>query len=451
MAGADITRFAEDRRGERANLFLIAASGALAALADGILLPLLLPVVFVSALTDSYLAIAAVPAIAGGLWAVPQLAAGSMIRGRGRKLPWATGAAIVRAATIGLLAVVGFRAERLSDDELLRAFFICYLSYTVAAGLAAALGDEVARRSLPAGRGEALFRVRGLWGGGLAFLAGLAAARTLGDAGPGFPDNVARLFALAATALGSAVLLQALIREPGRLGAMGSAVAPRFSLDAWLEPLTNPTVRRFLTVRLVLALAAIADPFYVVYGLRELDLELTAIGYFLAALVGARLLAGPLWSFGLRRRGSRTVLQLAGLCRLLVPLVALLLPYLAETELYRERVTDARVTSALFGLVFAVYGLALAGLSAGSFAFLLDAVSPPERSHTFALTNLLLGAVALVPFAGALLVEAYSFETVFLAATLATLTGIFLTGALPDTNVRVRTGAAAWRLRRARP
>jgi MFS family permease len=232
---------------------------------------------------------------------------------------------------------------------------------------------------------------------------------------------------------------------------MGSAVAPRFSLDAWLEPLTNPTVRRFLTVRLALALAAIADPFYVVYGLRELDLELTAIGYFLAALVGARLLAGPLWSFGLRRRGSRTVLQLAGLCRLLVPLVALLLPYLAETELYRERVTDARVTSALFGLVFAVYGLALAGLSAGSFAFLLDAVSPPERSHTFALTNLLLGAVALVPFAGALLVEAYSFETVFLAATLATLTGIFLTGALPDTNVRVRTGAAAWRLRRARP
>ena len=49
------------------------------------------------------------------------------------------------------------------------------------------------------------------------------------------------------------------------------------------------------------------------------------------------------------------------------------------------------------------------------------------------------------------IIERYDFENVFLAATLATLTGIFLSGALPDTHVRVRTAATAWRLRRARP
>lgn len=451
MAGADIARFSDDRQGQGVNLTLGVASGAFAGLADALLFPILLPAALVAALTDSYLALAAVPAIAGALWVVPQVVAAPVIRGRSRKLPWATGAALVRAATVALFAYVGYRADRLTDDQLLRAFFICYAAYVVAAGLAAALSDELVRRSLPIGRGDGLFRMRGVFGALLGAAAGLAAARVLGDEGPPFPESFALLFVLAAIALGAAALLQALIREPVRLALPGGATSTRPSVEGWLQALADPAYRRFLWVRAGLAAAALADPFYVVYAARELAVAPAAIGGYLAALVAARVLATPAWSALLRRRGSRTVLQVAGLVRLLVPLVAVLLPYLAETELYRDRVTDDRITSALFGLAFVAYGVALAGLTAGGFAYLLDAVAPERRGDAFAVTNLALGAMAFVPFAGALLVERWGFETLFLVATLTSLGGIFLTGALPETNVRVRTAAAAWRLRRARP
>jgi hypothetical protein len=451
MAGADIARFSDDRRGQSANLALGVASGAFAGLADALLFPILLPVALVAALTDSYLALAAVPAIAGALWVVPQVVAAPVIRGRSRKLPWATGAALVRAATVALFAYVGYRADRLTDAQLLRAFFICYAAYVVAAGLAAALSDELVRRSLPIGRGDGPFRLRAVAGAVLGAAAGLTAARVLDDGGPTFPENFALLFVLAAVALGAAALLQALIREPVRLASPVGGTAIRPSVEAWLQALADPAFRRFLWVRLGLSAAAIADPFYVVYAARELGIELAAIGGYLAALVAARVLATPVWSALLRRRGSRTVLQVAGLVRLLVPLVAVLLPYLAETEMYRDRVTDERVTSALFGLTFVAYGAALAGLAAGGFSYLLSVAAPERRGDAFAVTNLALAAMALVPFAGAFLVERWGFETLFLVATLTTLAGIFSTGALPDSHVRVRTAAAAWRLRRARP
>jgi MFS family permease len=218
-----------------------------------------------------------------------------------------------------------------------------------------------------------------------------------------------------------------------------------------LDAIVDPALRRFLWVRVALSATAIADPFYVVYGLRELAVEPAAIGGFLAALVAARMLTTPLWTAVVRRHGSRTVLQLTGLVRLLVPLIAVLLPYLAETDAYRNRVDDDRITAALFGLTFVAYGIALAGQGVGNFTYLVNAIAPARQANAFAATNVALGLVALLPLLGALVVERTSFETLFLVATVASLTGVFLSGALPDPDVRVRTAATAWRLRRARP
>ncbi|HUG62789.1 MAG TPA: hypothetical protein VMP03_13140 [Methylomirabilota bacterium] len=450
MAGADVTRFSEDRQGHAANYPLGVAAGAMAGLGDAMLLPILIPTAFVAGLTNSYLPLAAVPALAGGLWVVSQIAAAPVVAGRARKLPWATGAALVRAATIGLLAFVTYRADQLSDAQVLRAFFICFAAYTIAAGLATALGDELVRRSLAPGRGDGIYRLRGAVGGALAFVGGLTALQVLGGNGPAFPENFAALFVLAAVALGGSAILQALIREPVRL-ANGPSSSGRWSVAGLRDAVADPAFRRFLSVRVALSAAAIADPFYVVYGLREMAIEPAAIGGFLAALVAARMLTTPIWAAIVRRRGSRTALQLAGLVRLLVPLIAVLLPYLADTDAYRDRVADERITAALFGLTFVAYGVALAGHGVGNFAYLVNAIAPARRANAFAATNVALGLIALLPLLGAVVVELTSFETLFLVATVASLTGVFLSGALPDPDVRVRTAATAWRLRRARP
>ncbi len=445
MAGADIRRFSVDRRGQALNVLLGVVSGALLVLADTLLHPIIVLPLFVSELTDTYALIGLVPAIAAGAWFLPQVLASVVVRGR-RRLPWATGASVVRTAAVILLAYVGYRADGLTDAQLLRSFFICYLAYILAAGFAAAPANDVLVKAIAGERRGRFFAQRVLWAGLLAVAAGVVVRAVLGG-GPAFPRNYTLLFVAAAAALTAATFFQAQIREPIRLGSgVGGRGRGWRRADLFLA---DANLRRFLLFRVVLSLAAIADPFYVVYARRELEASGRLIGLYLLALVLAQLLLGPLWRELGRRQGSKAVLQVSALVRLLVPLVALILPYIADTALYQDRVNDDRMLSYGFAAVFVAYGAALAGQVQGNFAHLL-AVAPGEsrRGYT-ALANILLAPIAFVTVLGGAVIERYGFDRVFLVATLASLVAVFASGALTDTHVRSRPAAEAWRLRRA--
>ncbi len=445
MAGADIRRFSVDRRGQAFNVLLGVVSGALLVLADTLLHPTIVLPLFVSELTDTYALIGLVPAIAAGAWFLPQVLASFVVRGR-RRLPWATGASVVRTAAVTLLAYVGYRADGLTDAQLLRSFFICYLAYVLAGGFAASPTNDVLVKAVAGERRGRFFAQRALWSGVLAVAAGIVVRAVLGD-GPAFPRNYTLLFLAAAAALTAATFFQARIREPIRLG--GAAAGRGRGLRRADLFLADPNLRRFLLFRVVLSLAAVVDPFYVVYARRELGASGRVIGFYLLALVLARLLLGPLWRELGRRQGSKAVLQVSALVRLLVPLVALILPYVADTPLYQDRVEDDRLLTYGFAVVFVAYGAALAGQVQGNFAHLL-AVAPNElhRGYT-ALTNILLAPVAFVTILGGAAIERYGFDRAFLVATLAGLVAVFASGALTDTHVRTRPTAEAWRLRRA--
>ena len=445
MAGAEIRRFSGDRRGQALNVLLGVTSGALLVLADTLLHPAVVLSLFVSQLTNDYALIGLVPAIAAGAWFLPQILAGIVVRGR-RRLPWATGASAVRTAAITLLAYVAYRADGLTDAQLLRSFFICYLAYILAAGFGAPPANDVLVKAITGQRRGRFFTQRALWGGLLAVVAGLVVRAVLGG-GPAFPRNYTLLFVAAAAALTAATFLQARIREPLRLGS-GTPGRGRGLRRADLF-LADPNLRRFLLFRGVLSLAAVADPFYVVYAQRELDAPGQAIGLYLLALVLAQLLFAPIWSELLRRQGSKALLQVSSLVRLLVPLVALIIPYIAGTRLYQDRVDDERFLSYGFAAVFVAYGAALAGQIQGNFAHVLS-VAPTESQRGYTtLTNALLVPIAFVTVLGGIVVERYGFDRVFLVATLAGLIAVFASGALTDTHVRTRPTAEAWRLRRA--
>ena len=448
MVGAEIRRYSTDRRGLALNVLLGILVGALGTLAETLIYPSIVLAFFVGQLTDSYAVVGLVPAIGVGLWALARVPAAVLVRPRRRKLPWAVGATLVRAAAMALLAVVAFRAGEAPGASLLRAFFICYVAYSLAAGFASVPIEAVLAKALPHEGRSLFFRQRALWGGAMAVVAGLVLAQLLSDRGPAFPRDYALLFLAAMVCQTATAFFVATLREPQRL-----ADAPRRALLATLgavpQTLTDPNFRRFLLFRVLLSLAALADPFLIIFAASKLGVAQAAVGGYVVALALGRLVAAPAWLALARRHGEKATLQVAALLRLVAPLLALLLPYLADSDLYRDRVDDRSVLTALFGLGFVAIGAALAGQARANFAYLNEVAPPHLRSAYGAVTNAVLGVAACAPVAGGLIVDRTDYPELFLTATLVGLVAIFASGALTDTHVRTRPTAAAWRLRRA--
>ncbi|MGH2562798.1 MAG: MFS transporter [Thermomicrobiales bacterium] len=449
MAGADIRRYSSDRRGMALNFFLGVGNGSLLILADTLIHPTLVLALFVAALTDDALLIGLVPAVASGVWFLPQLFSAAIVQGRRRQLPWAAGASIVRTAAIVLLALVGYRADSMTDSELLRSFFICYVAYNLAAGFANVPSTELAAKAIAAEKRGLFFSQRNLWGGILGFGGGFVIREVLGSGGPEFPRNFTFLFIAAALALAAGTFLQAVMREPVRLAAHRTGSVTRALRDG-PRVLTDGNYRRYILFRVLLSLSAIADPFFIVYAQRELDAPASFVGLYVAAMTGSRIVSNVFWGALCNRHGNRAVLQFAALARLVVPVIALMLPYVTRTDLYQDRVSNERIALYAFGVVFIAYGAALSGQILSNLGYILD-IAPDELRPTYiGLANTILGLVSFIPIVGGSIVDRYGYEEVFLAATFLSLGAVFLSGALTDTHARTRPTMAAWGLRRAR-
>jgi hypothetical protein len=352
----------------------------------------------------------------------------------------------VRAAAVIFLAYVGYRTD-VGDDERLRSFFICYVAYAVASGFAQGPVNELIAHSV---RGEQLGRLiaqRNLWSGIFAIVAAIVARRALGPAGPDFPRNVTLLFIAAAAAISGATFFLARIRETPV--ARRSGDFPRMQ-DVG-QALGDSALRRFVLFGLIVGLATIADPFYVVFARREHGLPSEMIGTFLVIFAISALLAAPLWSLVTRMGGARAAIQTATAIKVIAPLVLVFLPYALDTELYRDNVDSDRVVYYILAVPFAVQGIALRGFIAGNFRYVME-ITVPERRTVYQMLSLTpLVAAAAASLVGAWVVNRWSFERLFLIAVFAGLVAILAGGLLANTSLRIRTPARAWRLRDARP
>jgi hypothetical protein len=437
-----------DRRGTSLSFVFGVTHGALLSLAEALLFPTIVLTVFVAQLTDDPIKIALVPVIGTTVWLLPQIVLGSAGWRNRRQLPWASGAAIVQTAAIVLLAYVGYRAD-MNDGERLRSFFLCYAVFNFAAGLASIPTRELLAKSIPRDRRATFFAQRSLWGTVLALVAGVVVRSLFGADGPAFPRNFTSLFAAAAGALAAATFFQMRLREPARLVG-GSSSAPPAGLRNAPQVMANANFRRLMVFRGFLVASTLADPFLVVYARRELDLPLSYLGTYLIAAVAARFLSAPLWAWLESRGGHRAVLQGTALSRLVAPLVALILPYVADTTVYRDRFDDNRPLFLAFAVVFVALGAALGGQIRANYGYLMDIAPVELRPAYTSLANAIMAVAALAPLIGAVLVERYSYETLFTTASLVGLAAVFVSGILTDTHTRTRPVTQAWRLRGAR-
>ncbi len=417
-----------------------------ASLATGLTLPVIVLAAYVALLTEDLYRVALVPALAFGLWNLGALVAGRVTRDRVRILPWAFVAGVARATAIAALAYVAYHTNPAEDDRL-TACFACLGVYGFASGFTSVPLDALFQKSFESSSRAQLFVGRAFWGVLAAVTSGIVVRSVFQPDGPASQRAFAYLFIAAAGCLASAAFFTLLVKEPVRR----LSKARHGSNVPLLSGLGDPTLQRYLLLRIVLAAVGMLDVFIIVYALRELAFDRTFLGVyvigFCAALAAGLPLARSLGS----RRGGRAVLQASTWMKLIAPLLLLTIPYLRDSTDVAERVSNDRFYLWLLAVCFAALGLSLAFQSLGNFQYLNEIAPATNRSGYFATANVVFMFATLFPLLGAWIATRWDFERLFGAAAATALLAVLLSGILVDNRIVASRPMAATRLSRVSP
>ncbi|RTI08827.1 MFS transporter [Thermus scotoductus] len=354
------------------NYRLAVLNGWLVWLGDTFLNPNIVLTSFAAKLGAPGALIGLLPALlqAGGM--IPQAFLAPWVARLPRKIVLYRKVAALRLSGLALMALSAFLFGQ-NPSLLLPGFLLGLLLNALFTGVSSLPFWEVVAKTTPQGRRAHLFSARNLVGGLLAFLAGFL---------------VRLLLALGALSYGLGWYLFGLTEEPEE--------APKEARLDLKAPLRRPGFRRYLGVRLLLALAGLAEPFYAAYAVRALG-QGKELGLYLSLYALAFTLSNLLWA-RMAERGSKGVLKAGAFLALLAPLLALLLP------------------PGLFGLVFLLQGAYLAALGLSTTTLLLNLAPPEERSAAIGLANTLAGLFAFSPVLGGYLADRLGFPALFLLA-----------------------------------
>ena len=344
------------------------------------------------------------PAIAGGGWMLPQLLVAARVRPLAYKLPVYRSAAFVRTSMyIVMVLVTAFLAHQ--PALCLTLFILAMLVNALASGVSGLPFLEVVSKVVPSESRPRFFAMRNLYGGLLAFAAGLGVRWILASE-LAFPYNYALIFALGTVAFTFGYWVFGQVQEPP-----DTPLAPqgfRGEVRAIPETLQDPHFRSFLTVRLLLAAAPMSEPFYAVYALRELHFPLSTLGVFVMTLTGVAPFSNVGWQRLAEKRGSRRIIRFAALFYGLAPVWAYLVGRFGWPNW-------------TYLGVFVLTSVAVQGFNLGFTNHLLNIAPEHARSRYIGTLNTLVGAALFMPVLGGLLADRTGYATVFLLSGLLSL------------------------------
>jgi MFS family permease len=305
--------------------------------------------------------------------------------------------------------------------------FVFYVAARMAAGPAGLAFFDIVAKTVPPRRRGRLFAWRLFLGGILGLGGGWVVNTVLNHPPLPFPRGHALLFLLYTVVFMPACLAFIAIREPPGIAASERPALREQLRRAKQILLEDGVYRRFLIIKVIMALAGTALPFYGVYAKNMLDAPEGMVGIYVTTRIAAQLLFNLPWGWLSDRRGNRLALRLqiivTGITLLsalaLVGFVALSdpqgawLPYLALPLFFLD------------GALLPTY--ILTGNN-----FLLELVPEAKRSLYLGLNNTLMGIVILISGFGGLVVDLLGFGGLFAASLALCLVGFTLTGKLPE-------------------
>ncbi|HEX8230447.1 MAG TPA: MFS transporter [Chloroflexia bacterium] len=394
-------------------------NGISVTLLDSLIAPSLVLAWFINRLGAPNVLVGLLPAILSGGWFLPQMLVASRVQGLKYMMPQYRRVGVIRTVTMGLIALSTLLLAPW-PEVLLAVFFALYTFYAFAAGFSGLPWLEVVGKVIPPRRRGTFFGLRNFWGGLLALLAAAPIGAVLSEQflGLTFPYNFALLFGIATVCVGFAIWAWSSMHEPP-----ATVTSPpvsvrnlvRRGVRAFKE---DGDYRAFMVSRILISLATVADPFYVVYAKTQLGAPAATVGLYLGAIAVSSLLSNFLWSPLADRAGNRTLMVLTVASVAMVPATALVLSLLAG-------MFASELLFTTFALVFVLSGLALGAARIINNNMLLTIAPRAELSTYVGFLNTVLGVVIFVPVLGGLLADLVGYQALFALSMLLALSAFF--------------------------
>ena len=317
---------------------------------------------------------------------LPQAALAPWVTGQRRRTRvWVLGAAGQAAATAGLAATAA-RASGVLAGVLVVALLGVF---SLARSLCSLAGKDVLGRTVPKGQRGRVNGIATVASGVVALSLGLALRLLGGDVGPGL---LATLLVAAALAWVLALAVYTRVREPEEdpEAASGSADATAGSAGGWAGPAwrlvrDDAAFRRFVLVRGLLLVSALAPPFLVSASADSGDAPLSGLGSFVVAAGLASVLGGRV-SGAAADRSSRTLMAVgAAVASVVVLAVAGLLALGGGTA-----------PGWVLATAFFVVSLVHVGVRVGRKTYVVDMAAGDRRTEYVAVANTAMGVLLLV-------------------------------------------------------
>ena len=363
----------------------------------------------VHGLTGSALAVGAASAILRYGWLFPQIFVAYLAQRRERRMPFymvgAFGRAACLAALAGLLAIGGAFPQAI----LVALFFGLWTAYAFISGIVAVPYNDIVARSVASARRSRLLAIR-FFGGGILAIGVAAAAHQ-------FLNSFAFPGGYAALALLGAVLL--LVSSLSFVSA-GEPAAPRpptpdqgflgFLRDGVEVFRTDDRFRLFVYAQWLGGGVTMALPFYILQA-TAVSGGASSVAFLLGAQTAGALLSNPLWGWWGDRYGKRSLLEGVAVLRAAPPLLTLVWVSLAGPWPVPPL--------AGFALIFLLLGALGNGITIATLGYLME-ISPDDRRPAYSgYFNAIVAPAALLPLAGAAIVETVSLSGVFVVGLIA--------------------------------
>ncbi len=422
-------------------------NATLQSLAESVLQPTILLAAVAFLLGGTNYQIAAFAVIALATWALAPVLLLILQSVIGRPYTIVFSAAIVRLAAVLVVGVIGFRIDDISTQRIVGSLIVAYLAYQIASSVAGQASAGLILSSGHRTRQDATFRRRSL-AAIVAAIVGALVCWSVFRSDQAFQDSIGILLLLAALSVASASWF--LLNIPG---GPARSPSPRPALlwsSIWRAFQTAP-FRRFISFKVLLALAAAVDPFLIVYGFQELGFQVQYLGLALVAYAAGQLVGYLFWPRWIARHSPRVPFQIAAFLRLLLLTLVIALPALATSNLYTDRFDDQTMAMRGFAIAFVLLGLAGSVGNAANQRYMMDIAPRGATQGPILAANLVAAVCAFGPFGVAWLMQRHELERILWGAIGVAILALLASGLLIDSRVRVRTTVGSWRSRRQAP
>ena len=238
--------------------------------------------------------------------------------------------------------------------------------------------------------------------------------RTLGEQGPGFPNNYAYIFGAGGIVFALSILPAIFIHELPSGKVVDKLPPFRDFISSWGTALRqDPPFRLFLITNTLTSLFMMSAPFYIGYATKDLGLssEVAVPNLLIMQTIGG-VLGAFLYAWVGAKNNTRYI-QLALVSAALLPICALLASLAGPLILY-------------FG--FFVSGLAIGGNLFSSFLnWIISYADAEQRPLYVGLSNTVTALISLItPIISGTIVQNFGFRPLFVVALIAALGALYI-------------------------